>query len=144
MNTARTIFSLLVSGTLRRFPRIRFIFSHGGGVMPLLVSRIEGFTGWPHVGEEGLARIFPHGLRPELSRLYFECAQAYSTTNIAAIRSIVPDTQLLFGSDYPIFPLAHAAGQFADLKLSLGIEAQISHGNATRLLSKNYGATATI
>lgn len=137
MNTARTIFSLLVSGTLRRFPRIRFIFSHAGGVMPLLVSRIEGFRGWPHVGEAGLTRLFPNELRPELGRLYFECAQAYSTTNIAAIRSIVPDSQLLFGSDYPIFPLTHAAIQFADLKLPTSLESRIAHGNATRLLSRN-------
>lgn len=144
MNTARTIFSLLVSGTLRRFPRVRFIFSHGGGVMPLLVSRIEGFKGWPHVGEAGLGRLFPNGLRSELGRLHFECAQAYSTTNIAAIRSIVPDTQLLFGSDYPIFPLAHATEQFADLKLSCGLESQIAYGNATRLLPKNYGPKAAI
>lgn len=134
MNTARTIFSLLVSGTLRQFPRIRFIFSHGGGVMPLLISRIEGFKGWPHVGESGLRRLFPNGLRSELGRLYFECAQAYSTTNIDAIRSIVPDTQLLFGSDYPIFPLAHSASQFADLALSQELEAQISFGNARNLL----------
>lgn len=136
INTARTIFSLLVSGTLRRFPRIRFIFSHGGGVMPLLVSRIEGFGGWPHVGEDGLGRLFPNGLRSELGRLYFECAQAYSATNIAAIRSIVPDTQLLFGSDYPIFPLAHSASQFADLALEAGLKEQIACGNATRLLPK--------
>ena len=136
MNTARTIFSLLTSGALRRFPRIRFIFSHGGGLMPLLVSRIEGFSGWPHVGEEGLGRLFPNGLRSELGRLHFECAQAYSSTNIEALRSIVPDTQLLFGSDYPIFPLAHAAAQFADLAIATGLKTQIAHGNATRLLPK--------
>lgn len=136
MNTARTIFSLMVSGTLRRFPRIRFIFSHGGGVMPLLVSRIEGFRGWPLVGEEGLKRLFPNGLRAELARLHFECAQAYSTTNMTALRSIVPNTQLLFGSDFPIFPLAHAARQFADLPLEEGLKMQIAHGNARTLLPR--------
>jgi predicted TIM-barrel fold metal-dependent hydrolase len=136
MNTARTIFSLMISGTLRRFPRIRIIFSHGGGVMPLLVSRIEGFRGWPHVGEEGLGRLFPNGLRSELGRLHFECAQAYSTTNIDALRSIVPDTQLLFGSDFPIFPLAHAATQFADLPLDKVLQTQIAHGNAGKLLPR--------
>ncbi len=140
MNTARTIFSLLVSGTLRRFPRIRFIFSHAGGVMPLLVSRIEGFSGWPHVGEAGLARLFPNGLRSELGRLHFECAQAYSLTNIAALRSIVPDTQLLFGSDYPIFPLAHAATQFGNLALPVELETRIAHGNAASVLTARHHA----
>ena len=136
MNTARTIISLMVSGTLRRFPRIQFIFCHGGGVIPLLVSRIEGFCGWPHVGEEGLKRLFPDGLRSELGKLNFECAQAYSATNVAALRSIVPDSQLLFGSDFPIFPLAHAATQFADLELEQILRKKISNENAARLLPR--------
>lgn len=59
MNTARTIISLMVSGTLRKYPNIRFIFSHGGGVMPLLVGRISGFTGWNAVGPERLTRWDP-------------------------------------------------------------------------------------
>ena len=62
MNTARAIMSLIVSGTLRRFPRIRFIFSHGGGVMPLLLNRVAGLANWRDVGEEGLKELMPEGV----------------------------------------------------------------------------------
>lgn len=39
-DTARTITSLLFSGTLTDFPDIRFIFSHAGGTLPALTGRI--------------------------------------------------------------------------------------------------------
>ena len=38
-DTARTIGSLVFSGTSTRFPHIRFVFSHGGGSMPFAIDR---------------------------------------------------------------------------------------------------------
>lgn len=136
MNTARTILSLMTSGTLRRYPDIRFIFAHGGGVTPLLVNRIAGLSAWSHVGPDKLKAMFPDGVRAEFSRLHFECAQACSPTNMAALRSLVPDTNILFGSDYPIFPLAYGSGQFAKLRLAPATRRMIARGNAQALLPR--------
>jgi hypothetical protein len=44
MDTARTITSLVVSGTFARYPRIRFIFSHGGGMLLPVHNRCR--RGW--------------------------------------------------------------------------------------------------
>ncbi len=38
--TTRTAFSLIVNGTLRRFPGIRFILAHAGGTVPYLAARV--------------------------------------------------------------------------------------------------------
>ena len=136
MNTARTIFSLLASGTTRRYPDIRFIFSHGGGVMPLLAPRIAGLANWPRVGPERLHELFPQGVQAELAHLHFECAQACAPTNMAALRSLVPDSQILFGSDWPIFPLAYGAGRFRALDLPPATARAIGRGNALALMPR--------
>lgn len=136
MNTARAIMSLMISGTLRRFPNIRFIFAHGGGVMPLLVKRVGGLAAWAAVGEEGLRRYFPQGVESDFRNLHFECAQACSRTNMDALRSLVPDTQILFGSDYSFFPLNYATKQFHDLELPHATELAIARTNATKLLPR--------
>ena len=136
INTARAIMNLIVSGTRRRFPRIRFIFAHGGGVAPLLVKRISGFTAWADVGEEGLKRHFPEGIEAEFGKLYFECAQAAWATNMNALRSLVPDSQILFGSDFPFFPLSYGTRQFARLALPRQTRQAIARGNAAAILPK--------
>ena len=136
MNTARTIFSLTASGTTRRYPDIRFIFSHGGGVMPLLVERVAGLAAWPRVGPQTLGTYFPDGIEAEFAKLHFECAQACSHTNMGALRSLVPDTQILFGSDSPIFPQSYGSSQFAKLDLPPVVAHAIGRGNAGALMPR--------
>ena len=134
MNTARTIFSLMTSGTLRRFPRIRWIFAHGGGVMPLLVQRLANFDKWQAVGPERLHQLFPNGIEAEFRTLHFECAQAWARPNFDALATQVPTSQLLFGSDYPFFSLDSAVEGFSKLKLSPRTSRAIGTSNARRLL----------
>ena len=136
MNTARTILSLMVSGTLRKYPNIRFIFCHGGGVMPLLATRIANFSAWQHVGPQGLATLFPDGVETELARLHFETAQACFQPNFDALRTLVPDSQILYGNDYPFFPLAHGAAQFHALNLPPTTAHAIGRGNAGQLMPR--------
>ena len=136
MNTARTILSLMSSGTLRKYPDIRFIFCHGGGVMPLLVNRIAGFAAWKRVGPRGLKAVFPDGIENEFRQLHFECAQACSHPNMDALRTLAPDSQILFGSDYPFFPLTYGATQFAGLHLPHTAARAIGRGNAMKLLPR--------
>ena len=71
MHTARTIFSLMANGVVRQQPNVRFIFSHSGGVMPLLVTRLAGFTAWDSVGPERLRTLFPDGIEAEVQNWYF-------------------------------------------------------------------------
>ena len=135
-NTARTILNMMVAGTFRRFPNIRFIFCHGGGALTSLINRIAGFKGWFDIGEDKLKQMFPEGIETEFSRLHFECAQAWGPQNMALLRSIVPDTQLLFGTDFDRFELRHSIDQFERLDLSGEARNAIAHGNARRLFTR--------
>jgi len=40
-DTSRTMASILFTGTAVRYPGIRWIFSHGGGTVPFLLSRFS-------------------------------------------------------------------------------------------------------
>jgi len=133
-DTARTILHLMVTGTLRKHPRIKFVFCHGGGAFTPLIARLEGFSAWVKVGPERMAELFPEGITAEFRRLYFECAQAYSPEQMALLMSRLPVSQILFGSDYDRFPLRHAVEQMDRLELSPEHRAAIESGNARRLL----------
>ena len=134
MNTARTIFSLMTSGTLRRFPRVNFIFAHGGGVMPLLVQRLAGYVGSPTDASRQV--YFSNGVAAEFATLHFECAQAFARPNMDALRDLVPDSKIMFGSDYPSMPLDYVVKQFNDLNLPNAAHAAIARTSAARLLPR--------
>jgi predicted TIM-barrel fold metal-dependent hydrolase len=136
MNTARTIFSLMASGTLRQLPDIRFIFCHDGGVMPLLISRIAGFAEWDAVGPEKLRSLFPDGIAAEFRKLYFEGAQGFAPENMEALMKVAPISHILFGTDYNRFPIAHSTRLFDSLKLAPAIRQAIGRDNALALLPR--------
>lgn len=122
MNTARTIFSLMLSGTVRRFTSLRFIFSHGGGVMPLLVSRIEGLADLATVGRNRFQSMFPNGVRAEFASLYFEDAQGFDPVNYEAVVKLVPTSHILVGTDWNRLPMAQAAKGLDGLPVSANIK----------------------
>lgn len=136
VNSARTILSLLASGTTRRFPKIKFIFCHGGGVMPLIVGRVDGLNDSPTAGAEKMKAVFPEGIYAEYRKFYFECAQAYAPETITMVRSLVPSEHILFGTDYSYFPVSHSIKGFAALDLPSGLRQAIASGNAEALLPR--------
>ena len=133
-NTARTILSLWRAQTTRRMPGIRFIFCHGGGVMPMLLGRITGFNDWRAVGPDKLKQMFPEGVYAEFAKFYFDCAQAFAPEAFELLRKVVPPTHLLFGSDFSYFPVSHSAELFAKLQMPQELRQQISSSNAAALL----------
>ena len=136
VNTARTILSLWDSHTTRRLPDLRFLFCHGGGVLPILVGRIAGFNDWRSVGPERLAQLFPDGVYAEFARLHFECAQAFAPETFAMLQKLVPPTNLLFGSDFSYFPVAHSVELFARLSMPDDLRHKIASQNAASLLPR--------
>ena len=135
-NTARTILSLWSAQTTRRMPGIRFIFCHGGGVMPMVLGRITGFDDWRAVGPDRMKKMFPDGVYAEFAKFYFDCAQTFAPESFELLRKVVPPTHLLFGSDFSYFPVAHSASLFAKLQIPLDLRKQISSTNAATLLPR--------
>ena len=68
-----------VKGVPLRFPGIRSIFCHGGGIMPSRLDRIVCFDGRDTVGADAIARTFPSGIRAIFAKCYFDCAQDFAS-----------------------------------------------------------------
>ena len=132
-DTTRSITSLLFSGTVARCPEIRFIFCHGGGTMTALAHRMGSFVN-QHPEH---AALFPRGIRAELERFSYELATTTNETAFNALSSLIPLSQLLFGSDYPYLPIGATTAGLE--KLGLGSETlrAIEHDNAARLFAAN-------
>ncbi len=106
-DTTRTIMSLLVTGAADRYRDVRFIFSHAGGTLPFLISRIVGRR--LAVGADGLIsepssgswRDSGHARLAQLRRFYYDTAQQANPVAMGALRQVIPACQIVFGTDYP-------------------------------------------
>ena len=129
-DTTRTIVSLLLSGTFARMRDIKWLFSNGGGTIPMLAGRIESF--FDRAGNRD--RFAPNGVEAEIRRLYYDTANATHPASMAALTNLIPMSQITYGSDYPYFPL----DQIETLRHALPPQdlAAISSGNALRLLPR--------
>jgi predicted TIM-barrel fold metal-dependent hydrolase len=135
-DTTRAIVSLLVNGAFRKYPDITFVFSHGGGALPMLASRIEALSRHSKARDD----IAPGGdIMNVFGKLYFETANATSAPALAALRAFTTPDRLMFGSDFPYMTMSEnlaglRAGGFSadDLRM-------VEDGNARRLI-KGLGA----
>lgn len=129
-DTTRTIASLVFSGTAAKYPDIRWIFSHGGGTMPFLLSR---FTREEATMKERQKRL-PHGVMYELNKFYYDTAQANHWAALAALFRLVPPTQVLYGTDFPFRPGAEVNQGLAQFHTKPTYLRLIERDNAMRLM----------
>lgn len=127
-DTARAVTNLLFTGTLAKFRDIRFIFAHAGGNVPMLLGRMKQY------GPKDLSAKAPNGIEYELKQLHYDIAGTAYRPAIAALTSLVPTTQILFGSDNPFVPLADTAQGMMQLGFSAADLQRIGRDNALALL----------
>lgn len=136
-DTTRAITNLLYSGSFARLRDTRFIFSHGGGTIPVLAGRIS------QLGTLfGSDKRVPNGVEYELKRLYYEIANSANAHTMAALLSLVPVSQIMFGTDYPFVPIEITADGMHALGLSDKDLRAIGGDNALALL-KNKASEPT-
>ena len=131
-DTGRAVMSLLMSGTLARLPDIKWIFSHGGGTVPILAERVKTLgASFP-----SLKKAAPNGVDHELQRLHYETANAAHKPNLAALLSYVPASQVMFGTDFPYVTVGANAASLRSYGLSPADLQAIETGNAMRLIPR--------
>ena len=118
-DTTRAIVRMIFSGSSRRYPNVRMIWSHAGGTLPFLDFRF--------IREAQLDRyktLLPDGFLPEAQRFYYDTAQAAQAAPMSALLKTVPLSHILFGTDYPYLSIREnvdglkAAGVFSAANLA--------------------------
>jgi len=135
-DTTRAVMNMLYSGTLERYPSIRYIVSHAGGTIPYLAWRIAGASYLPELRDrapktDGLAL---------LQELYYDTALSTSEFVFGALTEFVPMSQVLFGSDFPYIGPAVLQAERYGLENSKVLDdaarAAIDRGNALTLFPR--------
>ena len=129
-DSTRAITNLLFSGALNRLRDVRFIFSHGGGTLPMLAGRIAQLA-----MPRDLEKI-PSGVEAELKRLYYEIANTAHRPAIAALKEMAPISQILFGTDFPFVPIKSTADGMTRVGLSAAEQRAIAFENVSTLLPR--------
>lgn len=107
-DTARAAVDLLFNGVLVRRPGIRWILTHGGGVLPLLADRLELFRGALSAAPEG-----GPDTREQLGRLWYDMAGTPFPRQVPAFDAAFGTERLLYGSDYCWTPVGAVLDQIA-------------------------------
>jgi predicted TIM-barrel fold metal-dependent hydrolase len=128
-DTTRAVASLLSGGGFARYRDLRWLFSHGGGTVPMLAGRMEFFFR----NMKNISEIAPDGVEAELRRLHYDTANATHPSAMAALLKLVPASQVVFGSDYPYVAIGPQAAELRSLGLGEDVTQAIESGNARRL-----------
>jgi 6-methylsalicylate decarboxylase len=107
-DTTRTVSDLVFSGVLERYPSIRWVFTHGGGTLPLLADRIELFRS-AFLGADGTP------VPEQLRALWWDMAGTPFPRQVPALVTAFGSDQVLYGSDWCWTPTPATAAQVASV-----------------------------
>jgi predicted TIM-barrel fold metal-dependent hydrolase len=86
-----------------------------------------------------IAEIAPGGIDAELKKLYYDTANSFYAPTIAALTSFVPDSQILFGTDFPYLTIGQNLDGLRKLGLSPAQMSAITRDNGVRLIPRLQG-----
>jgi predicted TIM-barrel fold metal-dependent hydrolase len=129
-DVTRSVASIVVNGVMFRYPNIRFVTVHSGGTVPMLAGRMKDRI------PAGAEKYLPNGLYAELRKWYYDIAHASFPWPMAAMRAFMPESQILFGTDYSPEPIESTVNELPGLKLPREFEQMMLRGNAERLFPR--------
>jgi 6-methylsalicylate decarboxylase len=115
-DTTRLGVSLLVSGALDRYPKVKFILAHAGGTLPFLSWRISHLLA-RHFSNPPFTEHFPMPLlqhnagevtsefvMTRLRRFWYDTALSPDAETFGCLRAFADPERILFGTDWPYAP----------------------------------------
>lgn len=109
LDTSRTVISLILSGAMDRFPRIKFLLAHAGGFIPYIEYRVM-LTMMNEKSKVGQAAAFMRRRR-ELPRMlevfkhfYYDVALSATPAALPSLLAVAAPDHITYGSDFPFAP----------------------------------------
>ena len=137
-DTTRAVVNLVFSGAIERFPRIRFILPHAGGLVPYFAWRLSVS---PMI-DRRLPQLSRDQVHAGLAHFWYDNALAPGEQTFGALDHVARPERIVFGTDYPFANprviaeavRTHESGFLPDPR-----RAAIDRGNALALFPKHAG-----
>jgi predicted TIM-barrel fold metal-dependent hydrolase len=113
-DTTRCVADLVLSGTLAKYPGIRWIVPHAGAVLPTVAHRVAGMSVLA-----GAAVDVPAAL----GGLYYDLAGVPLPVALDGLLAVTGPERLLYGSDFPFTPAPFATQLAAELRRAPALQA---------------------
>jgi 6-methylsalicylate decarboxylase len=139
-DTTRAVTNLIYTGTVERYPRIRWILAHAGGTVPFIAWRLALSNMDPE-----FLKAAPRGFIAYLKEFYYDTALSTSSFAMAPLLELVGPSRIVFGSDYPFCPALLVAKEVDDLRrlplFDEKVREAVNDRNATELFPR-FGTSA--
>lgn len=144
LDTTRTAISLILSGAMERYPRIKFILAHAGGFVPYISYRImlTMLQREPKLKQAGAVLAPEHTAEKHLrvlKQFYWDTALSASPSSLPALFAGADPTHILYGSDWPFAPapaVRFITKQLEKYPMDAQLRTAIDHGNAEVLFRR--------
>jgi predicted TIM-barrel fold metal-dependent hydrolase len=143
-DTARSIASLLITGTLSRLTDMQVVVAAGGGTLPFIGDRLinSATQAGRNAAEPDKKYFAPDTLRAALGRLHIDTANVTNPADWAALMTFTTPGQVLFGSDSPFSTDAQCLEQLRAMEQRFSMPAAdaaaIEYGNAQKLFPARF------
>ena len=136
-DTTRAVVNLIFSGAVERFPRVRFILPHAGGLAPYFAWRLSVS---PMI-DQRLPQLTREQIYAALEHFWYDNALSPGEQTFGSLDRVALRERVVFGTDYPFANprvIAEMIKTYESGFLSDARRAQIDRANALALFPK-YG-----
>ncbi len=102
LDVSMCIGKLMMSATFLKFPDVKFIFAHYGGVLPLVKERFD--TTYQMLRKRNFVKDLTKAPGDYFKNLYFDTSGSKSLASLLCALEMVDASHILFASDYPANP----------------------------------------
>lgn len=139
LDTTRAALSLILSGAMDQYSRIKFILAHAGGFVPFIAFRIL----LTMLSNRELALTALAAMADEkqsiLRRFYYDIALSGTPSALPSLLEVADPGRITYGTDFPFAP-SMAIGflnmQYENYPLDRFLRTAIDHGNAEALFPR--------